>query len=133
MSPLITKRATYLFTSFATLSTLGFIYKLTSSKSKTMLPPYKATFSVPLACDSCISDISAALSTVPGNRIYLRHHHPPTIRKLNFAGIQSTEFSLPSQLVTTTGTAIPSVIISTIQSTGRPAILRGSGASNSRP
>lgn len=45
-------------------------------------------------------------------------------------GIYSTEISLASQLVTTTGTAPPSAIISSIQSTGRPAILRGSGASN---
>lgn len=46
-------------------------------------------------------------------------------------GIQSTSFSLASQLVTTTGTAPPSSIISSIQSTGRPAILRGSGSPNS--
>ena len=34
-------------------------------------------------------------------------------------------------MLTTTGTAPPSTIISAIQSTGRPAILRGSGRSNS--
>ena len=74
-------------------------------------PAYQATFSVPMTCEACTDDISGALSNVPG--------------------IQSTEFSLPDQLVTTTTTAPPSTIISAIQSTGRTAIIRGTGAANS--
>ncbi len=44
----------------------GLYNQLAPSKPKIMLPSYKATFSVPLACDSCISDVSAVLSTIPG-------------------------------------------------------------------
>ena len=76
-----------------------------------MLPAYQATFSVPMHCDACIKDISTALSKLPG--------------------IQQTDFSLPKQLLTTTSTTPPSAIISTIQDTGRTAILRGSGKVNS--
>ncbi|KAL9073712.1 MAG: hypothetical protein Q9161_002750 [Pseudevernia consocians] len=76
-----------------------------------MLPAYQATFSVPMHCDACIKDISGALSKIPG--------------------IQETYFSLPKQLLTTTSTTPPSAIISTIQDTGRTAILRGSGKANS--
>lgn len=76
------------------------------------LPSYEATFSIPMHCDACIKDISTALSTLPG--------------------IRETSFSLPSQLLTTTTTTTPpSAIISAIQSTGRPAILRGSGNADS--
>lgn len=74
-------------------------------------PAYQATFSVPMTCKACTDDISGALSKVPG--------------------IQSTEFSLPDQLVTTTSTTPPSTIISAIQSTGRTAIIRGTGTANS--
>ncbi|KAL6718371.1 copper chaperone [Lecanora helva] len=76
-----------------------------------MLPPYEATFSVPMHCDSCVQDISSALSKLEG--------------------IQSTSFSLPQKFLTTTTTLPPSTIITTIQSTGRPAILRGTGAADS--
>ena len=94
-----------------------------------MFPPYEATFSVPIHCDSCVNDISAALSRVKGNAtgniyLYIRAHGLTL-------GIGETSFSLSSHLVTTKGTAAPSTIISTIQSTGRTAILRGSGAANS--
>ena len=133
MSPLLAKRVTY--SSVAALSALGiWYYQRTSSKSETMLPLYKATFSVPLTCDSCVDDISAALSKLSGKRIvtFAPPHHQPrcALRLTRRAGIHSTEISLSSQLVTTTGTAPPSAIISSIQSTGRPVILRGSGASN---
>ena len=76
-----------------------------------MLPPYQATFSVDMTCNACISSISSALSTVDD--------------------IQTTNFSLPNKLLTTTSTAPPSAIISAIQSTGKTAILRGSGKANS--
>ena len=76
-----------------------------------MLPAYEATFSVPITCENCTNDISNALSKLPG--------------------IQETSFSIPSKLVTTKGTEPPSSIITAIQSTGRAAILRGSGNVNS--
>ncbi|KAI4161809.1 MAG: hypothetical protein LQ346_009111, partial [Caloplaca aetnensis] len=52
-------------------------------------------------------------------------------RLTNNPGISSTTFSIPSRLVTITSTAPPSTIIATIQSTGRDAILRGSGRPDS--
>lgn len=76
-----------------------------------MLPSYQASFSVPITCDTCIEDISSVLKQLPG--------------------IRETSFSLASKLVTTTGTEPPSVLVSAIQSTGRTAILRGSGNANS--
>ncbi|KAL8674113.1 MAG: hypothetical protein Q9168_001450, partial [Polycauliona sp. 1 TL-2023] len=47
------------------------------------------------------------------------------------AGITSTTFSIPTSLISITSTTAPSLLISTIQSTGRDAILRGSGTPNS--
>ena len=112
MSKLLRKRI--LYPSLACLSTGTLCYALSPSpftERERMLPAYQATFSVPMHCDACIEDISTALSTLPG--------------------IQQTDFSLPKQLLTTTSTTPPSAIISTIQDTGRTAILRGSGKVNS--
>ena len=112
MSNLLLRRSIY--ASVACLSTGALYYTLSSSpfaKREKMLPAYQATFSVPMHCDACIKDISRALSKLPG--------------------IQETDFSLPKQLLTTTSTTPPSAIISTIQDTGRTAILRGSGNTNS--
>ncbi|KAL8804843.1 MAG: hypothetical protein Q9182_002337 [Xanthomendoza sp. 2 TL-2023] len=86
-------------------------HTIQTSKPKKMLPSYEATFSVPLECDACINDIKDALSKLDG--------------------ITSTTFSLPHRLVSITSTTPPSTLISTIQSTGRDAILRGSGNPNS--
>lgn len=115
MSSLLLRKT--LYTSAACVST-GAIYYAFSRNSDTRkmatsktFPAYQATFSVPMTCKACTNDISGALSKVPG--------------------IQSTEFSLPDQLVTTTTTTPPSTIISAIQSTGRTAIIRGTGAANS--
>ncbi|KAL8728332.1 MAG: hypothetical protein Q9166_005475 [cf. Caloplaca sp. 2 TL-2023] len=82
-----------------------------NGRGKKMLPSYEATFSVPLECDACVQDIKGALSKVDG--------------------ITSTSFSIPSRLVSITSTTAPSTLITTIQSTGRDAILRGTGAPNS--
>ena len=112
MSNSLLKRSIY--TSVVCLSTGALYYTLFPSaftKREKMLPAYQATFSVPMHCDGCIKDISGALSRIPG--------------------IQETHFSLPKQLLTTTSTTPPSAIISTIQDTGRTAILRGSGKANS--
>jgi len=68
-------------------------------------------FAVPMTCESCIKDVSGSL--------------------FKLGGIQKVEANLKDQLVTIEGTAAPSAIVAAIQSTGRDAILRGSGGSNS--
>lgn len=50
---------------------------------------------------------------------------------LVFLGISKIEANLKDQLVFIEGTAPPSSIVTAIQNTGRDAILRGSGTSNS--
>lgn len=52
-------------------------------------------------------------------------------RRLTAPGIKKVEANLKDQLVFIEGTAPPSSIVTTIQGTGRDAILRGSGVSNS--
>jgi hypothetical protein len=46
-------------------------------------------------------------------------------------GINKVTANLESQLVSIVGTAAPSAIVDALQATGRDAILRGSGKSNS--
>ncbi|KAL4927691.1 copper chaperone CCS1 [Aspergillus undulatus] len=76
-----------------------------------MIEPFQTTFAVPMSCDGCVKDISKALHKI--------------------AGINKVEANLKEQLVFIEGTAPPSSIVSAIQNTGRDAILRGSGTSNS--
>jgi hypothetical protein len=49
------------------------------------------------------------------------------------SGIRKVEANLKDQLVLVEGTTAPSRIVAAIQGTGRDAILRGSGTSNSMP
>ncbi|KAI1455010.1 Cu,Zn superoxide dismutase-like protein [Annulohypoxylon moriforme] len=72
--------------------------------------PFQTLFAVPMTCDGCVKSISDAL--------------------YNLDGITKVEANLKDQLVTVEGTAAPSAIVTAIESTGRDAILRGSGASN---
>lgn len=72
--------------------------------------PFQTLFAVPMHCQSCVNSVSDALYKLPG--------------------ITKVSADLKQQLVTIEGTAAPSAIVETIQSTGRDAILRGSGASN---
>ncbi|KAI1213454.1 Cu,Zn superoxide dismutase-like protein [Annulohypoxylon truncatum] len=72
--------------------------------------PFQTLFAVSMTCDGCVKSISDAL--------------------YNLDGITKVEANLKDQLVTVEGTAAPSAIVSAIESTGRDAILRGSGASN---
>ena len=83
MSVLLLKRATYA-TSIASIST-AIIYHQLSPKTSTpetaggmILPTYQATFSVPLSCGSCVSDISTALSALPGIYTFLIPPPPKT-------------------------------------------------------
>jgi len=75
------------------------------------IEPFQTTFAVPLHCDSCVQDVSGALDKVNG--------------------ITKVEANLKDQLVFIEGTAAPSAIVSAIEATGRDAILRGSGRSES--
>ncbi|RMZ92326.1 hypothetical protein DV736_g414, partial [Chaetothyriales sp. CBS 134916] len=73
--------------------------------------PFQTTFAVPLHCESCVKDVSGALYKLDG--------------------ICKVEANLDEQLILIEGTAAPSAIVLAIQSTGRDAILRGSGKTNS--
>ncbi|KAL4784359.1 superoxide dismutase [Aspergillus varians] len=76
-----------------------------------MIEPFQTTFAVPMSCDGCVKDISQSLNKIEG--------------------INKVEANLKDQLVFVEGTAPPSSIVTAIQNTGRDAILRGSGTSNS--
>ncbi|KAL5118028.1 copper chaperone [Pleosporales sp. CAS-2024a] len=75
------------------------------------VPVFETLFAVPMTCQSCINDIEGSL------------------QQLN--GIHKVTANLKDQLVAIEGTAAPSAIVEAIQSTGRDAILRGSGKSDS--
>lgn len=75
------------------------------------LPPFQTTFAVPLSCEACIKDVSTSLYKLDG--------------------ISNVHASIKDQLVSVEGTAAPSSIVAAIQDTGRDAILRGSGKSDS--
>ncbi|KAK4200528.1 superoxide dismutase [Triangularia verruculosa] len=81
-----------------------------ASSKMAVTTPFQTLFAVPMHCESCANDISQALHKVPG--------------------ITKVEPNVKEQLVTIEGTAPPSAIVDAIQSTGRDAILRGSGGSN---
>ncbi|KAI1107266.1 Cu,Zn superoxide dismutase-like protein [Jackrogersella minutella] len=73
--------------------------------------PFQTLFAVPMTCDGCVKSVSDAVYSLDG--------------------ITNVEANLEDQLVVVEGTAAPSAIVSAIEATGRDAILRGSGASNS--
>ncbi len=52
---------------------------------------------------------------------------------LTTLGINKVSANLQDQLIAIEGTAAPSSIVAAIQDTGRDAILRGTGKSNSQP
>ncbi|KAI5843647.1 superoxide dismutase [Tricharina praecox] len=69
--------------------------------------PFETLFAVPLKCESCVQAVSGSLHELPG--------------------IINVDVKLKEQLVQISGTIAPSEIVRAIQSTGRTAILRGSG------
>jgi len=77
----------------------------------TISAPFETLFAVPMTCESCVKDISGSLYKLDG--------------------ISKVEANLKDQLVSVVGTAAPSAIVSAIQATGRDAILRGSGGTDS--
>ncbi|KAN0086325.1 Superoxide dismutase, copper/zinc binding domain containing protein [Elaphomyces granulatus] len=76
-----------------------------------MIDSFQTTLAVPMTCEDCIKDVSGSI--------------------YRLQGISKVEADLKDQLVLVEGTAAPSSIVSAIQATGRDAILRGSGTSNS--
>ncbi|KFG82447.1 putative superoxide dismutase copper chaperone Lys7 [Metarhizium anisopliae] len=72
---------------------------------------FQTVFAVPLSCNGCVKTVS------------------DSIYKLG--GVSKVEGSLEDQLISVEGFAAPSAIVEAIQATGRDAILRGSGASDS--
>ncbi|PGH28683.1 hypothetical protein GX50_08576 [[Emmonsia] crescens] len=74
------------------------------------MQPFQAIFAVPLTCDDCIKEVSKPLYALDG--------------------IKKVEGNLKDQILFVEGTAAPSAIVAAIHSTGRDAILRGSGSSN---
>ncbi|KAK5994575.1 Superoxide dismutase 1 copper chaperone [Cladobotryum mycophilum] len=72
---------------------------------------FQTLFAVPLSCDGCVKSVSDAL--------------------YNLEGVTKVEGNLKDQLISVEGSVAPSAIVEAIQETGKDAILRGSGASNS--
>ncbi|KAL7935619.1 putative superoxide dismutase copper chaperone Lys7 [Trichoderma chlorosporum] len=72
---------------------------------------FQTLFAVPLSCDGCVKSVSDSLYKLDG--------------------ITKVEGNLKDQLISVEGSVAPSAIVEAIQATGRDAILRGSGASNS--
>jgi len=73
--------------------------------------PFQTLFAVPMTCEDCIKDVSNSLYSLDG--------------------VSKVQANLKDQLVSIEGTAPPSAIVASIQATGRDAILRGSGTTNS--
>ncbi|KAI2626497.1 heavy-metal-associated domain-containing protein [Hypoxylon sp. NC1633] len=73
--------------------------------------PFQTLFAVPMTCDGCVKSVSDSLYSLEG--------------------ITKVDANLKDQFVAVEGTAAPSAIVSAIEATGRDAILRGSGTSNS--
>ncbi|KAJ4150040.1 hypothetical protein LMH87_010807 [Akanthomyces muscarius] len=91
-------------------STIGETPVKTPSKM-TVNHTFQTLFAVPLSCDVCVKSVSDALYSL--------------------GGITKVEGDLENQLIAVEGSAAPSKIVEAIQDTGRDAILRGSGSSNS--
>ncbi|KAJ1899291.1 copper chaperone [Kickxella alabastrina] len=68
----------------------------------------KVQLAVDMTCQSCVDDITQVLSDVPG--------------------IQSLNISLPEKRVVVEGNAGPSAILKALKSSGRSAVIRGTGS-----
>ncbi|CAK9435505.1 uncharacterized protein LODBEIA_P02320 [Lodderomyces beijingensis] len=73
--------------------------------------PFEIVFAVPMECKSCVDSIAQALKPV--------------------SGLTKFDINLDRNLVTTHGTIAPSEIVKAIQSTGKDAIIRGTGKPDS--
>ncbi|RLV92568.1 Superoxide dismutase 1 copper chaperone [Spathaspora sp. JA1] len=72
---------------------------------------FEIVFAVPMECNDCVDSVANALKKVDG--------------------IQKFDIDLKNNIVTTEGTIPPSSIVKAIQDTGRDAIIRGTGKSDS--
>jgi copper chaperone for superoxide dismutase len=90
------------------------------------VPSFETIFAVPMTCQSCINDIEGSLQQLGGTSDPHARHSAS-----NKIGINKVTANLKDQLVSIEGTAAPSAIVEAIQATGRDAILRGSGRSDS--
>ncbi|AMD20867.1 HDR125Cp [Eremothecium sinecaudum] len=79
--------------------------------SVTIEDSFQTTFAVPMHCQDCSDSIHSTLSAVEG--------------------VQNVKVDLEQQIVCVDGIAPPSAIVSALQSSGRDAILRGTGKPNS--
>jgi len=70
---------------------------------------FKTEFAVYMTCEHCVEDVKQTLSKVPNLERY--------------------EIDLPSQSVTVTGRAAPSVLAKSLRDTGRQVIIRGTTGS----
>lgn len=91
-----------------------------------------------MTCDGCVKDISNSLFKIDGTSRPSCDRAPPQsspklTATLVYTGIKKVDANLKDQLIFIEGTAPPSSIVSAIQDTGRDAILRGSGTTNSTP
>ena len=89
-----------------------------------------------MTCDGCVKDISNSLFKIDGTsrpsmRSRATHSSPKLTTTLVYTGIKKVDANLKDQLIFIEGTAPPSSIVAAIQDTGRDAILRGSGTTNS--
>ena len=92
-----------------------------------MIPPFQTVFSVPLTCDSCIKDVSDSLYRLDGLAFSTTHSNHATKK---FIGVNNVDADLAKQVISVEGTVSPSSIVEAIKSTGRDAILRGTGGAD---
>jgi copper chaperone for superoxide dismutase len=64
--------------------------------------------------------------------VYTSVYIPVSLSTDTLLGIKSVTASLKDQSISVEGNAAPSAIVEAIQSTGRDAIIRGSGKSDSK-
>lgn len=96
-----------------------------------MIPPFETTFAVPLSCEDCIKDVSKSLHELEGRYLTNPSAESHSTLPTTLPGIHNIRASLKDNLISITGNASPSSIVRAIESTGRDAILRGSGAAES--
>lgn len=72
---------------------------------------FETVFNVPMECESCVESVNGALSSIKG--------------------LENVDIDLKSETVTITGCLPPSEIVKAIQTTGKDAIIRGTGRPNS--
>ena len=95
-----------------------------------MIPDFETTFAVPLSCEACIKSVSTSLYKLDGKLGGLFQH--PRFTGLTWTTRNQRRLcGSQAQLISVTGNAAPSAIVSAIQETGRDAILRGSGKGGS--